>query len=294
MLAIFALPTLAYHAAGTLSSHHAGTLRQPTRPAAVSSLRMGASDSPADEFDLDLLAQRIQSVQSVQEPASVRLFVLDAMTPGQRLAFMAPQPLWETLQSHEALVMFGMNPARRTLCTHGVRITVEESTERPDGSADVVLAAGRLCEIIELGGLEGSRWQGHEASVRWVNFDLPDESLTDEVLARSDALSARVETWCALVREGRERSAGQLDGVMRDLGPMPSASAASERALWIAGLIKCAASPERPPCHRRPLTPACPPTMQPAARSRRGARSSTGGPDGTQRGPAREGHRDGA
>lgn len=234
MLAILSLPTLAYHA---------GTLRQPTRSAAMSSLRMTAGD---DSFDLDVLAQRIQSMQSVQEPANVRLFVLDAMTPGQRLSFAAPPPLWETLQSqsNEGLVMFGMNPARRTLCTHGVSITVEESSERSDGGADVVLAAGRLCELIELGGLEGgSRWQGHEASVRWVNFEAPDESLTDEVLARSDALSARVETWCALVRDGRERSEGQLDGVMRDLGPMPSADAASERALWIAGLIKCAASP---------------------------------------------------
>ena len=59
-----------------------------------------------------------------------------------------------------------------------------------------------------------------------------------ELLARSEALGVLVDEWEELVRNGgRERSPGQLDGVMRDLGPMPEADAPSARALWIAGLI---------------------------------------------------------
>ena len=47
--------------------------------------------------------------------------------------------------------MFGVDPARRTVCTHGVGISVAEISERPDGDADVVLQAGRLCELVEAG-----------------------------------------------------------------------------------------------------------------------------------------------
>ena len=65
---------------------------------------------------------------------------------------------------------------------------------------------------------------------------VPGQSFAEEPPSRADPEPATTGTW--VVRNGgRERSPGQLDGVMRDLGPMPEADAPSARALWIAGLI---------------------------------------------------------
>ena len=147
--------------------HPAQSRHQQVRP------RMMADD----ELDMSVLAARIQQVKESKDPSTVRLFVLDAMVPGQRLSFTAPAPFVETLQKHEdSLVMFGVDPSRRTVCSHGVGIDAESIVERPDGNSDVVLKAGKLCELSDLGADEGSRWAGREATVRWVDLDEPAPS----------------------------------------------------------------------------------------------------------------------
>jgi len=189
----------------------------------------------ASGLNMDLLSQRIQQMAEV---STVRMLILDAMVPGQQLACPVPPQLVETMKATDELVMFGVDPRSRSLCTRGVGVQLLTSEERDDGDFDVVLQAARLCEIVELGEDEGSRWLGREAKVRWVSLDTPDETMTDALLARSEGLSVLVDEWEELVRNGgRERSPGQLDGVLRDLGPMPEAGAPSARALWIAGLI---------------------------------------------------------
>ena len=195
----------------------------------------GDDSSPAGGLNMDLLSQRIQ--QQSAEVSTVRLLMLDAMVPGQQLACPVPPQLVETMRAADRLVMFGVDPRSRSLCTHGVGVRLLEAEEKEDGDFEVVLAAEGLCEIIDLGDDEGSRWLGREAKVRWVSLDAPDETMTDALLARSAALEKLVDEWASLVRGGRERSPWQLDDVIRDLGPMPDADAPSARALWIAGLI---------------------------------------------------------
>mmetsp|Transcript_12586 Transcript_12586/g.40944 ORF Transcript_12586/g.40944 Transcript_12586/m.40944 type:complete len:273 (+) Transcript_12586:61-879(+) len=61
------------------------------------------------------------------------------------------------------------------------------------------------------------------------------EAATAELLA---SLGPLVEEWISLLRStSRERSPGQLDAVLDDLGPLPGESRPNARALWVAGLI---------------------------------------------------------
>ena len=202
------------------------------RPCALCDDDSGA----ASGLNMDLLSQRIQQMSA--EVSTVRLLMLDAMVPGQQLACPVPPQLVETMRAAERLVMFGVDPRSRSLCTHGVGVQLLTAEEGDDGDFEVVLQADGLCEIVDIGDDEGSRWLGREAKVRWVSLDTPDETMTDALLARSEGLGVLVDEWEELVRNGgRERSPGQLDGVLRDLGPMPEAATPSARALWIAGLI---------------------------------------------------------
>ena len=44
--------------------------------------------------------------------------------------------------------------------------------------------------------------------------------------------------WIELVKSGqRERTEGQLERILKDLGPMPEAEYADDRAFWVASLI---------------------------------------------------------
>jgi hypothetical protein len=189
----------------------------------------------ADGFDMDLLARRMAEVRT--EP--MRLIVLDSMVPGQRLSLTAPAKLVEMLRREtEAGGAIGMIGRQRLqLFSHGVVVEASIADEEmEDGSAEVVLTAGRLFELKELGDDEGSRWLGREAQVRFPSVDSQQPS--NQILKRSEALSALVDEWLALVRDtGRERSDGQLDGVLADLGQMPDVALPEARALWVAGLI---------------------------------------------------------
>eukprot|EP00908_Phaeocystis_cordata_P008132 Transcript_18800.p1 GENE.Transcript_18800~~Transcript_18800.p1 ORF type:complete len:310 (+),score=82.90 Transcript_18800:76-930(+) len=213
----------------------AGLSRGTATVARKPHVAMCDDSSAAEGLPMDLLARRIQ--QMSEELSTARLFILDAMVPGQRLSFAAPAAMVETLRSSDQVVMFGVDPRQRSLCTHGVSVMLDEVEERDDGDFDVVLTAGRMCALADLGEDEGSRWKGRGAQVRWVSLDAPDETEDAALLERSAALEKLVDEWASLVRAGRERTPGQLDGVIRDLGPMPDADAPSARALWIAGLI---------------------------------------------------------
>ena len=101
------------------------------------------------------------------EVSTVRLLMLDAMVPGQQLACPVPPQLVETMRAAERLVMFGVDPRSRSLCTHGVGVRLLHAEEGDDGDFEVILAAEGLCEIVDIGDDEGSRWLGREAKVRW-------------------------------------------------------------------------------------------------------------------------------
>ena len=134
------------------------------------------------------------------------------------------------------MVMLGRQ--RLKYHSHGVECTLESLQRQPDGTADVVLVAGRLCEVVGVGDDEGSRWFGRSGSVRWVTPDSDERQVSCALLASAEALGRLSTKWLSLVKAGgRERSPGQLDDILRDLGTIPPATSPAARALWIAALI---------------------------------------------------------
>lgn len=214
------------------------------RSSALPNIRMLAPDA-ADEsaFSMEALASRIAQLKEAPEPEQCRVLVLDSMVPGQSLRTGVPQALLDTIDDNadRPLVMVGRH--RLQLHSHGVECLVQERASAPDsGLTMVTLQAGRYCEVVDVGDDEGSRWSGRTGRARWLTLEAgeagaPEERPTDAIIARAEALEPLVAEWMALVRNGRERSEGQLDQVLKDMGPMPPPSEASRRALWVAGVI---------------------------------------------------------
>jgi hypothetical protein len=216
-----------------------------------------------DDLDMEALAARIKEVENAPDPEDVRLIVLDSMVPGQRLkldavpdAFLCS--LQEAVDANQPVVMVGRERLR--LHSHGVicQVEMEEylgdaapwsnvadagSSESSGGKPpmSVVLTGDELVEITSVGPDEGSRWLGRAGKARRMQLDpasAPEERPTDDLIARCEELEELMIRWLKLVRKtGRERSPGQLDGILLDLGPLPEVDRPSARALWIAGLI---------------------------------------------------------
>ena len=105
------------------------------------------------------------------------------------------------------------------------------------GGLEMVLIGGRRFELIEAKGPWPPEERLFDAKVRWLVDNSVDAAAAGE-LERSEALSSRVGEWVRLVREtGRERQPDQIATLLGDLGPMPDAEDADERALWVAALI---------------------------------------------------------
>lgn len=106
----------------------------------------------------------------------------------------------------------------------------------PEGTANIVIAATRTCELLEA--VSGGASLYHPARVRWIELDDVDTEPAPEVVARSEVLAVKVKEWVTLVRRScRERSPDHINDVLADLGPMPDASLPNARALWVAGLL---------------------------------------------------------
>ena len=198
-----------------------------------------------DPEDAALLAERIDQLRRGE--ADVKCVTLrESLVPGQRLRLTAPPPLVELFASRDqrSVVLLGHQRGGQ-MPRYGVEATLEGALEyrpvvpgfHPEGTADIVLVAGRLCEVLDMqeGGPRGVQ---RSARVRWTELDDADSQPDAAILARSSALQESVECWLTLVRQARrERTPTQLDDVIQELGPMPDASRPSTRALWVAGLI---------------------------------------------------------
>lgn len=217
-----------------------------------------------NELDMAALAARIKKVEAAPPDEDVRLLVLDSMVPGQRLKLDAvPNTLVnmlnEAARDKEPIIMVGRE--RLKLHTHGVEVKFEldeylgdaapwsnvadaGSSEESGGSVpmSVTFTAERngLVEITKAGPDEGSRWLGRTGKARRINLDAsaPEEQPTETLVARCQELEELMIKWLKLVRSTqRERTKGQLERLLADLGPLPEVDRPSERALWIAGLI---------------------------------------------------------
>jgi len=193
------------------------------------------------EPNMDLLARRIAEVR--RGVPACRLVVLESMVPGQELRMTAPPALVQLLESGSAaspIVVLGRSGERPH--SHGVSVKLESVTlvpvspVHPEGTADIVLRATRLVEVVEVMPHHGSPWLGRPARARWI--DTLDESVEPpeaSLLERSEALEEKVGLWLELVRQAGW--SGALERILSNLGSMPAVEEPSMRALWVAGLL---------------------------------------------------------
>ena len=109
--------------------------------------------------------------------------------------------------------------------------------EKPVVAYDTTLVAGRRFELLDCRPMDGARRPRpvFPARVRWID---EEEATPEEAIALAETLEPLVAEWRALVRDRRlERNEGDVERVLGDLGPMPPASDADARALWVAGLV---------------------------------------------------------
>mmetsp|Transcript_13691 Transcript_13691/g.31076 ORF Transcript_13691/g.31076 Transcript_13691/m.31076 type:complete len:315 (-) Transcript_13691:430-1374(-) len=235
------------------AAHSLGPLPTPPRcPSLAASSRTSppVMDGGVDgDAWADSLRNRIEQVR--EGLANVQVVVIESIVPGQRLSLTAPPQLVELFTANSAgsrIIMLGRQGVH--VARFGVEVTLEKMTPRPvvpgihpEGTADLTLRAGRLCEVVELldGGVT-SLWLGRGGRARWVSLDGEGAEgaapLDAPLLERSEALEAMVVEWVELVREsGEPHAIRQLAATLDDLGPIPPSPLASRRAVWVAGLI---------------------------------------------------------
>ena len=204
-----------------------------------------ACDRCSPSQEMSLLTSRIQQVAlGVYDCKAVTL--RETLVPGQRLRLTAPPCLVELFLQPEPVPIVVLGLEKGMLTQRGVEVVMEGRPSfrpvvpniHPEGTADIVIAAQRVCELLEVteAGLSVSR----PARVRWLELDgeLGDEPPAPEILARSEALAVRVNDWMSLVRRAcRERTPNHLDDVLADLGPMPPPEMPNARCLWVSGMI---------------------------------------------------------
>ena len=210
--------------------------------------------------DYDKLNTRLESKK--REVESVRCMLLDTMLPRQRIEMQFGPPVSVLLSQCQAsgdrIVVLGMDQKDGTILKRGVEARIESmspyrashgffsshSTRTATGftAFDTTLVGGRRFEVIETIGTDDPYgWPPampvFGAKVRW----LADETASDATAAavlKAGSLKPLVDEWVELVGSGkRERTAGQLVQLLADLGPMPEAEEADDRAFWAAALI---------------------------------------------------------
>jgi hypothetical protein len=212
---------------------------------AGSQVSMSSADEDGTAVDMAMLARRIDEVKQGVSPC--KLFVLESLLPGQTLKMTAPPELVRALQASaragEPLIILGRQGQQ--LHTRGVEaslvsvVPVPVSAVHPEGTADIVLAGGRLGEVGDIAEGEDWRWLGRSARVRWIEDEdalapAPDSA----VLERSQALAESVDVWLELVRAAApQRVRVGIDSVLASLGELPAVEQVYARVLWVASLI---------------------------------------------------------
>lgn len=211
--------------------------------------------------NFDVLARRLASQQA--QSARVTVVLIDCLVPRQRLELQFGPPVSTGLirarERGDIIAVVGGNRRDGTVLRRGVEARIESlskyrasngffashamSAEGGGGqvqgyqAVDASLVAGRRLEIVE------SEWDSDwppgkpifSATARWLQEDpMP----VAEAILLSEQLEPLVNEWVELVRDGkRERSTGQMAGVLADLGPFCEVESVDDRAFWVAGLL---------------------------------------------------------
>ena len=243
----------------------------------TSTRRFLTSDDDSDEsgssssmFDLSSLNSRLQEVQEKEQ--MLPLVVLDSMLPRQVLEIQVNNALLIELvrdrvaRESPSFGMLGiarLASGQQVHLTRGVEVEILEDRLHflPEGQGVkmALRATGRRFQIEE-GSVQTAGGGYTEAKVRFLDSAREEE---DEIKRSEDAetydrtsvaraiLKAEeftapngntpnnvslVDRWIELART-KERSPGQIDGILEDLGDIPPADQPSERAFWIGALI---------------------------------------------------------
>ena len=132
-------------------------------------------------------------------PEVVTLFT-DAPTSGTRWMQERPDPVVALGRDKMNVHMTGVELRLKKLTPRPVVPNIH-----PEGTADLVLEAGRVCEVRTLDATPMQhRWLGRPARGKWVELDAWREVSAD-VLARSERLGAMAEEWMGLVPPARDK-----------------------------------------------------------------------------------------
>ena len=202
-----------------------------------------------EQDERDVLAARIEQVRTHSGTTLCKAVALrETLVPGQRLRMTAPPQLVELFTSSTMPIVLISLQANGRHSMRGVEATLEGPPAyrpvvpgiHPEGTADIVIAAGRVCELagaVQGAGLSVTR----PCRVRWLYLDAgfsKEAPPPASIVERSEAIGVRVSDWMDLVRRAcRERTPNHLQTVLADLGSMPPPERPEARALWVAGLL---------------------------------------------------------
>ena len=193
-----------------------------------------ADDAGEAQMDLTVLSQRIAQLRSGQ-PARTALpiLVLDSLLPRQRLTIVMDDEagrllLRDCVNLYDSMLgVHGYDPRTKNILATGTQVRVVVSED----NSTVTLIGQRRYTLCATPRLAADTY--YVSDVEWTERDEGDN---DAVVA-AEALGPLVARWIELVRGGRERSEGQLDRILTDLGPMPPPADPDELALYVAALI---------------------------------------------------------
>ena len=251
----------------------ATTRRRAVNLAATAHRRLRPSDAPAIPIarrgllaarppDYSLLSQRI--ARSSSDSATLTCLILDTMLPRQRLEYHFQPPVSRLLSSGDTRVergdsvgILGMDLQTGEILKRGVEARIESmsayranngyfSSHALSGSThstrgymalETCLVGGRRFEIVDFDGPWPPEDRWVVAEVKWAAEEEKGGS-TAAAIVLAEELGPLVTEWIELVKSGqRERTEGQLERILKDLGPMPEAEYADDRAFWVASLI---------------------------------------------------------
>jgi hypothetical protein len=215
-----------------------------------------------DDSSMALLQKRIHQV--TQSESTLPLVVLDAMLPRQRLIVNVNHDLL-IMSLMRGLVksrlkeetpyfgMLGMTRSETLEPIHlstGVQVEIVGKPQETDGGLNLELKAGKRFRI-EQDTVERTEKGWVQAQVIYLDSNKEDKQEKDmESMARARQMAKEFtdpnvslnenkslkDRWIELARE-KEQTPGQIDQLLKDLGPIPSWEEPSECALWIGALI---------------------------------------------------------
>jgi len=215
--------------------------------------------SSGDDASFSMAALQKRMDQVTQNDSILPLVVLDSMLPRQVLKINVNNDLLMRLvktRLEEETPYFGMLGMARSMTgepihlTTGVQVEIVGKPQVTDDGLNLELRGGQRFRIKpDTVKNAGKGWT--QAQVAFLDSDKEDKAEQDmDSLARAMSIAKEFtdpnvsmkenkslkDMWIELARE-KERAPGQIDQLLKDLGPIPSWEEPSECAFWIGALI---------------------------------------------------------